>query len=66
VTTPISPQLQSMQCMHVSSCTLWSLCTTQGPSIYDVHSEGGQAQVDALCIGRGSAPQFRLNVHTEN
>ena len=44
-----------------SSCRI---CITKGPSIYDVHTEGGgdQAQVDAC--GRGVQPH--VDVHTEN
>ena len=40
----------------------WML--TKGPSIYDVHTEGGQAQVDAC--GRGEGVQPHVDVHTEN
>ena len=37
-----------------------------GPSIYDVHTEGGggQAQVDAC--GRREGVQAHVDVHTEN
>jgi len=43
-----------------------SLCGHWGPSIYDVHTEGGggQAQVDAC--GRGEGVQLHVDVHTEN
>jgi len=30
-----------------------------GPSIYDVHTEGGLAQVNACGWGRGQAPRGR-------
>src|SRR6218665_4200498 len=38
----------------------------KGPSIYDVHTEGGgdQAQVDACGRGRGVQPH--VDIHTEN
>jgi len=35
-----------------------------GPSIYDVHTEGAQAQVDVCGQGEGVKP--RVDVHTEN
>ena len=35
-----------------------------GPSIYDVHTEGDQAQVDACGQGEGVKPH--VDVHTEN
>ena len=35
----------------------------QGPSIYDVHTKGGQAQVDACGRGQGGKPH--VDVHTE-
>ena len=31
---------------------------SKGPSIYDVHTEGGQAQVDACGRGRESSPMW--------
>src|SRR6218665_197496 len=39
---------------HIRICTCVHICMVQshkGPSIYDIHTEGGQAQVDAC--GRG-------------
>ena len=36
----------------------------EGPSIYDVHTEGGQAQVNAC--GREEGVQPHVDVHTEN
>ena len=44
---------------------LWhGLFHNKGPSTYDVHTEGGQAQVDAC--GRGEGCQSHVDVHTEN
>src|SRR6218665_1345129 len=43
-----------------------NLCPRKGPSIYDVHTEGGggQAQVDACGWGEGVQPH--VDIHTEN
>jgi len=36
-----------------------------GPSIYDVHTEGGGGQAQVYACGRGEGVQPHVDVHTE-
>jgi len=49
---------------HILTWNLDVYLIAKGPSINDVHTEGGQAQVDAC--GRVGGVKPHVDVHTEN